>query len=392
MEDVFILSAKRSAIGSFQGFLSSLSAVDLAIQVARASLVQSGLGVDLVDEVFMGHALPAGCGQAPTRQVALGAGLLDSTPCTGINKVCASGMKSVILAYQSISCGSADVILAGGMESMTNVPYYLPKARGGYRYGAGEVQDGILSDGLLDAYDCSPMGNCAEVIAKEMSLGREEQDAYAKLSYTRALEAQSSGVLQDEITDVRVPQRKGDALLFNEDEEPKKVRMDKIGQLRPAFDKSGTVTAANASSLNDGAAVLILASGSFVKKHNLKPLARILSCADAAKDPVHFTTAPAEAMPRALKKANVKAENVDYYEINEAFSVVALANQRLLSLPMDKLNVFGGAVALGHPIGCSGARILVTLLNVLCQKQGRLGLAGICNGGGGASAVLIEAL
>jgi acetyl-CoA C-acetyltransferase len=338
----------------------------------------------------MGNVLSANLGQAPARQASIGAGIGYQVPCTTINKVCASGMKAVMLGAQSIELGINEVVVAGGMESMSNVPYYVPKARFGYKYGNAELTDGLVRDGLFEVYYKFPMGNCAENTAKEMNISRAEQDAYAIQSYQRSAAAWEAGMFADEIVPVELQGRKGESILITEDEEFKNVVFDKIPSLKPVFDPNGTVTAANASTMNDGASALVLVSKEVVEKYGLKPIAKIRGYADAATDPLWFTTAPALAIPKALTHAGVTPAEVSYYEINEAFAAVALANQRELNLDNDRLNVFGGAVALGHPLGASGARIISTLCTVLQKKEGSIGVAGICNGGGGASAIVIE--
>ncbi len=340
----------------------------------------------------MGNVISANLGQAPARQASIGAGIGYQVPCTTVNKVCASGMKAVMLAAQSIMLGINDVVVAGGMESMSNVPYYVPKARFGYKYGNAELVDGLVKDGLFEVYYKFPMGNCAENTARELNISREEQDAYAIQSYRRSAEAWEKSMFKDEIVPVEMTGRKGETLLIEEDEEFRNVVFDKIPSLKPVFDKNGTVTAANASTMNDGASALVLVSKEKAEELGLKPLAKIRGFADAATDPLWFTTAPALAIPKALKHAGVTADEVSYYEINEAFAAVAIANQRELNLDSDRLNVFGGAVALGHPLGASGARIITTLNSVLHQRSGNIGVAGICNGGGGASAIVIEKL
>lgn len=392
MQQVYIVSAQRTPIGSFNGQVSQLSAIDLAVSAAKGSIQQSNLDPSLIQEVFIGNVVSANLGQAPARQVALQAGLGNTVPSTTINKVCASGMKAMMLGAQSIMLGINQAVLTGGMESMSNIPYYIPKARSGYKYGHGELTDGIVKDGLWDPQYQTFMGNCTETTCKEMDISREAQDEYAIQSYQRAAAATENGYFKAEITPVAVPQRKGDPLLIDQDEEFKKVNFDKISTLRPAFSKDGSITAANASTINDGAAVLILVNEEMLKVHDLKPLARIISFADAAQDPIHFSTTPSLAIPKALQIAGKNLEDVDFFEINEAFSAVVIANNIKLNLEPDQVNVFGGAVSLGHPIGCSGARIVTTLINVLHQKQGQTGVAGICNGGGGASALVLEKL
>ena len=392
MNDVFIVSAVRTPIGSFGGVLSALSAVELGAVAIRGALDRAKIAPDHVQEVLMGNVVSANLGQAPARQASLGAGLPDTVPCTAVNKVCASGMKAVMLGAQSIMLGHNDVVVAGGMESMSNVPYYVPNARFGYKYGRGELVDGLEKDGLFEVYHQFAMGNCADHTAREMDITREEQDRYAVQSYQRAAEATDKGYMRDEIVPVEVPQRKGDPLVVTEDEEYKKVNFDKIPSLRPVFSEEGTVTAANASTINDGASALVLVSQRQVEELGLTPIAKILGFADAAQDPLWFTTAPARAIPKAMQRARIEKQDVDLYEINEAFAAVSLANNRLLELDPAQVNVLGGAVALGHPLGCSGARIIATLANALQQKGGNIGVAGICNGGGGASSIVIERL
>lgn len=392
MKEVFIVSAVRTPLGSFGGKLSSLTAVELGSIAIKGALQKAGVDPSEVDEVLMGNVISANLGQAPARQAAIGAGLGYNVPCTTINKVCASGMKAVMLAAQSIMTGQNDLVVAGGMESMSNVPYYIPKGRFGYKYGNAELVDGLVKDGLFEAYYKFPMGNCADNTAREMKITREEQDTYAIQSYTRSAEAWKSGAFKDEVIPVEIAGRKGETIIIDEDEEFKNVMFDKIPSLKPVFEKDGTVTAANASTMNDGASALVLASKEKVEELGLKPIAKIRGFADAAQDPLWFTTAPAIAIPKAIKNAGLKADDIDFYEINEAFAAVAIANQRELHLDNDKLNVFGGAVSLGHPLGASGARIITTLCSVLDQKKGKVGVAGICNGGGGASAIVIEKL
>ncbi len=390
MEEVYIASAVRTPIGSFGGILSSLTAVQLGSAAIKGALEKAGVAATEVNEVFMGNVISANLGQAPARQAALGAGIGANVPCTTVNKVCASGMKAVMLGAQSIMLGINDVVVAGGMESMSNIPYYVPRARFGYKYGHGELVDGLVKDGLWEVYNDFAMGNCADHTAKEMNISREEQDEYAINSYKRAAKSWQEGWFKDEIVPVEVPQRKGEPLVVSEDEEYKNVKFEKIPNLRPVFSKDGTVTAANASTINDGASALILVSKKKLDELGLKPLARIAGFGDAAQDPLWFTTAPAQALPKALKHAGLSKEDIDYFEINEAFSVVVLANNKELGLDPEKVNVFGGAVSLGHPLGASGARIITTLNNVLHKKGGRYGAAGICNGGGGASAIVLE--
>ncbi len=386
---VYILSAVRTPMGSFLGGLSSISATKLGSIAIKAAVERSGVNVDHIDEVFMGNVLQAGVGQAPARQAALGAGLGQNVPCTTVNKVCASGMKSIMLGAQSILAGDNHVVVVGGMESMSQTPHYV-SGRNGTKFGNITMLDGITKDGLLDVYSNVPMGNCAELCAKEYNISREDQDAFAIESYRRAAAAWEAGKFNDEIVAVPVPQRKGDPVMVTKDEEYTNVFLDKIPSLRPAFDKEGTITAANASTINDGASALVLASEEMVQKLGLKPLAKIVSYADAAQAPEWFTTAPSIAIPKALEKAGLSTSDVDFWELNEAFSVVGIANTKILGLDPAKVDVNGGAVALGHPLGNSGSRVIVTLLNVLKQNNGKIGGAGICNGGGGASAIIIE--
>ena len=386
---VYILSAVRTPMGSFLGGLSSISATKLGSIAIKAAVERSGVSVDHIDEVFMGNVLQAGVGQAPARQAALGAGLGQNVPCTTVNKVCASGMKSIMLGAQSILAGDNHVVVVGGMESMSQTPHYV-SGRNGTKFGNITMLDGITKDGLLDVYSNVPMGNCAELCAKEYNITREDQDAFAIESYRRAAAAWESGKFADEIVAVPVPQRKGDPVMMSKDEEFNNVFLDKIPTLRPAFDKEGTITAANASTINDGASALVLASEEMVQKLGLKPLAKIVSYADAAQAPEWFTTAPSIAIPKALDKAGLTTSDVDFWELNEAFSVVGIANTKILGLDPAKVDVNGGAVALGHPLGNSGSRVIVTLLHVLKQNNGKIGGAGICNGGGGASAMIIE--
>ena len=388
-KEVYIIAAVRTPIGAFMGGLSTISATELGSIAIKGAIEKSNLPINLIDEVFMGNVLQAGLGQAPARQAALGAGLGQNVPCTTINKVCASGMKAIMLGAQTILAGDNHIVVVGGMESMSQTPHYLD-ARNGTKFGNISMLDGISKDGLLDAYSKVPMGNCAEICAKEHGISREDQDSFAITSYQRASAAWINGKFNDEIVSVSVPQRKGDPIVIKEDEEYKNVFLDKIPGLRPAFDKDGTITAANASTINDGASALILASKEAVDKYGLKPIARIISYADAAQAPEWFTTAPALAIPKALEKANLKISNVDFWELNQAFSVVGIANTKILGLDPSKVDVNGGAVALGHPLGNSGSRIVVTLINVLKQNAGKIGGAGICNGGGGASAIIIE--
>jgi acetyl-CoA C-acetyltransferase len=386
---VYILSAVRTPMGSFLGGLASIPATKLGSIAIQAAVERSGVSLDQIDEVFMGNVLQAGVGQAPARQAALGAGLGQNVPCTTVNKVCASGMKSIMLGAQSILAGDNHVVVVGGMESMSQTPHYV-SGRNGTKFGNITMLDGITKDGLLDVYSNVPMGNCAELCAKEHNISREDQDAFAIESYRRAAAAWEAGKFADEIVAVPVPQRKGDPVMMAKDEEFTNVFLDKIPTLRPAFDKEGTITAANASTINDGASALVLASEEMVQRLGLKPLAKIVSYADAAQAPEWFTTAPSIAIPKALDKAGLTTADVDFWELNEAFSVVGIANTKILGLDPAKVDVNGGAVALGHPLGNSGSRVIVTLIHVLKQNNGKIGGAGICNGGGGASAMIIE--
>lgn len=388
-KEVVIVSAVRTPIGSFMGALSTIPAPKLGAIAIKVALERINLNPNLVDEVFMGNVVQAGTGQAPARQAALYAGIPNTVPCTTVNKVCASGMKAVMLAAQSIALGDASIVVAGGMENMSLIPHYL-YARTGTKFGPTSLIDGMQKDGLVDAYDQNAMGVCADACAKEYHFSREEQDAYAIQSYKRSAAAWEAGKFDYEIISVEVPQRRGEPVIFNKDEEFTNVVLDKIPQLRPAFTKDGTVTAANASTINDGAAAMILMSKEKALELGLKPLATIKGYADAAHEPEWFTTAPAKALPKALNKAGISINDVDFFEFNEAFSVVGLANMKLLGLNDSNVNVNGGAVSLGHPLGCSGVRIIVTLLNVLQQNDAKIGAAAICNGGGGASAIIIE--
>ncbi len=390
MKEVYIISAIRTPIGSFGGVFVGLTAVQLGSNAIKGALQKAGVDPNEVDEVYFGNVCSANLGQAPARQAALGAGIPNTVPCTTVNKVCSSGAKSIMLGAQSIMLGQNDVVVVGGMESMSNVPFYVPNARWGYKYGNGELIDGLAKDGLLDAYDHQAMGVFADNTAKVHSISREEQDAFTIRSYQQSAETTKSGKFKDEIVAVAVPQRKGDALMISEDEEYKNVIFDKIPSLRAAFTKDGTVTAANASTINDGAAALILMSKEKMESLGLKPLARIISFADAEQEPQWFTTSPAKAAPIALKRAGLTLNDVDFFEVNEAFAVVPLVFNKILDVDPDKVNVFGGAVSLGHPLGASGARIVTTLNNILQQKKGKIGLAAICNGGGGASSIVIE--
>ncbi len=390
MKNVVIVEAKRTPIGAFGGSLSSFSAPELGAMAILEVVKSAGIKPDDVQEVIMGNVLSAGIGQAPARQAAIKAGLSEKTPSTTVNKVCASGMKAIMVAADQIALGQAEIMVAGGMESMSNVPYYMPKQRFGSKYGHVQAEDGILKDGLWDVYNNYAMGNAAELCASECGISREEQDAFAIESYKRALNAYDEGYFEDEVIRVKITGRKGDVTIFDKDEELARVNFDKIPSLRPVFEKDGTVTAANASSINDGAAAVLLMSEEKAAELGLTPIARIKSHASAAKAPEWFTTAPADAIPIALDRAGISKDDVDLFEINEAFSVVSLANNQILELDPEKVNVHGGAVSIGHPIGCSGARIVVTLLHALKRTGGKLGCAGICNGGGGASALVIE--
>jgi acetyl-CoA C-acetyltransferase len=386
---VYIVSAMRTPIGSFGGILSPFTAIQLGGFALKGALEKAGIPATEVQEVIMGNVVSSNLGQAPARQAALAAGIPDTVPCTTVNKVCASGMKAIMLGAQSILAGDNHVVVAGGMENMSQVPHYLD-GRNGVKFGNISMLDGITKDGLLDVYSKVPMGNCAELCAKEHNITREDQDQFAIDSYTKAANAWNAGKFNDEIVPVAVPQRKGDPIMVTQDEEYKNVFLDKIPGLRPAFDKEGTITAANASTLNDGASALILASEEAVAKYGLTPIAKIVSYADAAQAPEWFTTAPSLAIPKALAKVNMTVADVDFWELNEAFAVVGIANTKILGLDPAKVDVNGGAVALGHPLGNSGSRVIVTLINVLKQNNAKIGGAGICNGGGGASAMIIE--
>ncbi len=390
MNEVYIVSAVRTAIGSFGGSLASVSATKLGATAIKGALEKINLAPTEVQEVFMGCVIQANLGQAPARQASKFAGLPDHVICTTINKVCASGMKAVTLGAQSIMLGENDVVVAGGMENMSLVPYYLEQARYGYKFGNGAVIDGISKDGLVDVYHNYPMGVAAELCATDCNISREDQDAFAIESYTRSANAWKAGKFDAEIVPVVIPQKKGDALVVEHDEEYKNVKFDKIPGLNPVFKKDGTVTAANASTINDGASALVLMSKQKMEALGLKPLAKIVSFADAEQAPEWFTTTPSKAIPKALAKVGKTVADVDFFEINEAFSVVALANNKEMKLDANKVNVNGGAVSLGHPLGSSGSRILVTLVHVLHQNNAKIGVAGICNGGGGATAIVIE--
>ncbi|MBO3117504.1 acetyl-CoA C-acyltransferase [Winogradskyella sp. DF17] len=387
--EVVIVSAVRTPIGSFLGSLSRVPAPRLGASAIKGALDKIGLNPELIDEVLMGNVVQAGTGQAPARQAAIYAGIPDTVPCTTVNKVCSSGMKAVMQAAQAIQLGDADIVVAGGMENMSAIPHYY-HARSATKFGPATLEDGMQKDGLVDAYDKNAMGVCADLCATEHNFSREEQDAFAVQSYNRSKNSWDSGKFDNEVVPVEVPQRRGEPVIVSKDEEYSNVKMEKIPSLRPAFTKDGTVTAANASTINDGAAALVLMSKTKAEELGLSPIATIKSYADAAQEPQWFTTAPAKALPKALDKAKVSLDDIDYFEFNEAFSVVGLANMKILGLSDDNVNVNGGAVSLGHPLGCSGARILVTLINVLHQNNAKLGAAAICNGGGGASAMVIE--
>jgi acetyl-CoA C-acetyltransferase len=392
-KEVFILSAARTPIGSFGGSLSSVHPARLGATAIQGALDKSGIDKDQVQEVLMGNVVSANVGQAPARQAAIYADLPVSVICTTVNKVCASGMKAVVFGAQSIQLGDNEVVVAGGMESMSQIPYYLPKARNGYGYGNGEIVDGLLKDGLTDVYDQIGMGVCGDRTALKYAISREQQDEFAIMSYQRSADSTANGFFKNEIVAVEVPSLKGgDSLWVAEDEEYKKVKFEKIPSLKPVFSKDGTVTAANASTINDGGAALVLACASVVNGSSLKPIARIVAYADAEQEPAWFTTTPALATQKVLKKAGLSISDIDYFEVNEAFSVVALAYIQAFDLDINKVNVFGGAVSLGHPLGASGARIITTLLSVLEKNNGKYGLAAICNGGGGASAIIVERL
>ena len=389
MNEVVIVSVARTPIGSFMGSLSTIPAPKLGAIAIKGALNKINLKPELVQEVYMGNVVSAGLGQAPARQAAIYAGIPDTVPCTTVNKVCASGMKSIMLAAQTIALGDADIIVAGGMENMSSIPHYQ-HARKGSKFGPITMEDGMQKDGLVDAYDNVAMGVCADACATEYNFSREDQDNFAIQSYNRSAKAWSEGKFSDEIVPVEIPQRRGEPIIFSEDEEFKNVKMEKIPALRAAFTKEGTVTAANASTINDGGAALVLMSANKAKELNLTPLAKIKSYADAAHEPKWFTTAPAKALPKALAKASISINDVDYFELNEAFSIVGLANMKILGISDDKVNVNGGAVSLGHPLGVSGARIVIALTSILKQNNAKTGAAAICNGGGGASALILE--
>ena len=390
MKEVVIVSAVRTPMGSFGGSLSGFSATQLGGFAIKGAIDKVNLNPSLINEVFFGNVLQANLGQAPARQCSIYAGIKNDVPATTINKVCASGMKAIMLGAQSIKCGDNDIVVVGGTESMSNVPHYVEKVRTGLKLGDLKLKDGLVHDGLTDVYNQTHMGLCAEICAEDMNISREAQDEFAIESYRRSKEAWEKKLFEDEVVPVTIPQRKGDPIHFEEDEEFKNVKIDKIPNLRSVFKKEGTITAANASTINDGASALILMSADKAKSLSIEPLAKILSYADASHEPEWFTTAPAKALPIALKKANLDINDIDYFELNEAFSVVGIANKKLLNIDSDKVNCFGGAVSLGHPLGSSGSRIVVTLINVLNKKEAKLGAAAICNGGGGASALIIE--
>lgn len=389
MKEVVIVAVARTPIGSFMGSLATIPATKLGAIAIKGALEKIGVAPEMVEEVFMGNVVSAGLGQAPARQAAIAAGIPDTVPCTTVNKVCASGMKAIMLATQTIALGEAEIVVAGGMENMSAIPHYQ-YARNGTKFGGITLEDGMQRDGLVDAYDNVPMGVCADACASKYEFSREDQDAFAIQSYKRSAKAWSAGKYADEIVPVTIPQRRGAPIIFSEDEEYKNVKIEKIPALRAAFTKEGTVTAANASTINDGGAALVLMSLEKATALKLKPLAKIKSYADAAQAPEWFTTAPAKALPKALAKANLKMADVDFFELNEAFSVVGLANMKLLNITDENVNVNGGAVSLGHPLGVSGARIVIALTTVLKQNNAKIGAAAICNGGGGASAIVLE--
>ena len=389
-KEVFIISAIRTPLGSFGGVFSNLSATKLGSEAIIGVLKKSNLNPKNINEVFMGNVCSANLGQAPARQAALGAGIPDTVPCTTINKVCSSGAKSIMLGSQSILLGQSDIVIAGGMENMSRIPYYIPKARYGYKYGNSELIDGLHKDGLLDPFSELSMGVFADKTAEKYNISRQQQDEFAIRSYKNSAHSNNSGIFANELVEVSITQKNGEQLLIDKDEEYKNVNFEKIPKLKAAFSKNGTVTAANSSTMNDGASALILASAEAIKKHNLSPIAKILSFADSAHAPEWFTTAPTKAAPKALKIAKMTTDDVDYFEVNEAFSVVPLAFNKILDIDINKVNVHGGAVSLGHPLGASGARIVTTLSNVLKTKDATIGCASICNGGGGASSIVIE--
>ena len=391
MKEVVIVSYSRTPIGSFGGSLASVSATKLGSIAIKGALNNINLDPNIIEEVFIGNVLSAGLGQAPAKQAALFAGLSNTIPCTTINKVCSSGMKAIMLGYQAIKCGDKEIIVAGGMENMSSIPFYINDIRKGKKLGHTQLSDGLLIDGLTDVYENVHMGVCAELCAEEMNISKEDQDTFALESYSRSKKAWDNNFFKKEISEVIIKTRKGEEVI-SEDEEYKNINLDKFKKLRPVFKKDGTVTAGNASTINDGAAALILMSADKAKELNLKPIAKIIAAEDASQEPKWFTTTPTKALEKVLSKANINKEDIDYWELNEAFSVVGLANIKKLGLDHNKVNINGGAVSLGHPLGCSGARIIVTLLNTLESKKAKIGAAGICNGGGGASAMIIENL
>jgi len=391
MKEVVIVSYTRTPIGSFGGALSSVSATKLGSIAIKGAIEKINLNPNRIEEVYMGNVVSAGLGQAPAKQAAIFAGINHETPCTTINKVCSSGMKAIMIGAQSIAIGQNDIVVAGGMENMSSIPFYLNDMRNGKKLGHAKIDDGLLVDGLTDVYDGVHMGVCAEICAETMNINREEQDQFALKSYTKSESAWKNGFFKNEITEVKIKTRKGEHIV-SEDEEFKNINLEKFKKLRTVFKKDGTVTAGNASTINDGAAAVILMSKEKANEMDIKPIAKILSFADASQEPKWFTTTPTKALEKALLKANVEKENIDFWELNEAFSVVGIANIKNLGIDPEKVNINGGAVSLGHPLGCSGARILVTLMNTLENKHGKLGAAGICNGGGGASAIVIENL
>jgi len=390
MTEVFICAAVRTPMGSFGGSLAGISATKLGSIAIKGALAKAGVQTNQVDEVFMGNVCSANLGQAPARQAAIAAGIPYTVPCTTVNKVCSSGAKAIMFASQNILLGHSDIVIAGGMENMSAVPYYIPKARFGHKYGDGALIDGLQKDGLLDAYNHKVMGLCGDQTAAKYNISREAQDAFAIESYKRAAAATEAGFMSKEIIGVEIPQRKGDPITMTEDEEYKRVKFEKIPALRPAFSKDGTVTAANASTINDGAAALVLASAEKVKELGLTPIARVVSFADAAQEPDWFTTAPTLAAPKALKRAGLTKNDIDYFEVNEAFAVVPMAFNQILDIDPSKVNIYGGAVSLGHPLGASGARITTTLCNVMTENNAKYGQIAICNGGGGASSIVLE--
>lgn len=390
MKKVFVVSAVRTPLGSFGGMLSGISATKLGAHAIKGALDKAKVSAEAIEEVYMGNVVSANLGQAPARQASIYAGIPNTVPCTTVNKVCSSGAKTIMFGAQSIMLGHRDLVVVGGMENMSQIPFYLPNARYGYKYGTGEIVDGLQKDGLTDVYNDCIMGSCADNTATKYEITREEQDAFAIQSYKKSADSTAKGIFKKEIIPIEIPQRKADPILMDEDEEFKKVKFEKIPKLRPAFSKEGTVTAANASTINDGAAALVLASEEAVAKHGLTPIAEVVAFTDAAHEPEWFTTAPTKATEKLMELAEMSLDEIDYFEVNEAFSVVTLAYQKMLKVPAEKINVHGGSVSLGHPLGASGARIAVTLLNVLNEHKGKYGVAAICNGGGGASALLFR--